>query len=62
MESYILFDDKGENAILNKDHKKVLDTFEISPDEDVLEPGEYMFNFAIKLPNKIESGTFYHAG
>eukprot|EP00347_Sterkiella_histriomuscorum_P009509 403340939 len=60
-ENYVLFDEKTEQAIVTKEHKKILDQQELVQRE-LYEPGEHYFQFGIQLPSLISASTFYHSG
>jgi|LauGreDrversion4_2_1035121.scaffolds.fasta_scaffold510089_2 hypothetical protein len=50
-------------VIANREHKKKLVKQELqgSPDE-VYKAGEHHIQFGIRVPQKVENGTFYHCG
>lgn len=60
-EHYVLFNEDGDTALTSKDYKKKLITYDMNCTE-VFEPGEHHIVFGLRLPSRIENGTFYHAG
>lgn len=60
-ESYVIYNEEGEQAISTKEDKRSIVEQQIKIG-DPRKIGDHFFNFTMLLPEKIEAATFYHSG
>lgn len=59
-ENYVLFNEDGDTALQSKQMKRKLVQHTMEGSESY-QAGEHHIQFGIRMPTKIENGTFYHA-
>ena len=61
-ESYTLFDEDGQIVISNREYKKKLIKQTMDCPEMYNAGTDHHIMFGIKIPDKIQNGTFYYSG